>query len=322
MRLEFGDDLAGGRLALPDEPSEKLAIVGVSGSGKSYLAGRLAEEWMVAGRRVAVLDPVGVWFGLRTGADGDPDAGLPVRVYGGQRMDEQLPQPREAAERIALAQDWCAVYDLSAVPFETVHWWTAALLNHIGELGPRIQVPLHLILEEAPVFAPQTGSLSRFQRDCKAAVAQCARVYRNFGVGMTVITQRAAAVSKDVFTQCGTMLAMRVAAKLDRRALMDWCASNAPGIDLDKELEKLSVASAGHGVVWSPTWAPDVSGNCFRTLARSTYHPDPRRLAENRAVRLRTVQPGPPVRNCESLAEKLRRGAVRFLGLAQGSATV
>ena len=63
-------------------------------------------------------------------------------------------------------------------------------------------------VEEAPMLAPQTGSLSRCQRDCKAAMAQCARVYRNFGIGMTVVAQRASAISKDVLTQCGTVFAM------------------------------------------------------------------------------------------------------------------
>ena len=47
----------------------------------------------------------------------------------------------------------------------------------------------------------------------------------------------------------------------------------------------------GHGMVLSPTWGPDVSGKSFRTLPRTTYHPDPRRLAENRAVALKVIHP-------------------------------
>ena len=63
-------------------------------------------------------------------------------------------------------------------------------------------------------------------------------------VGMTVVAQRASAISKDVLTQCGTVFAMRIAAKLDRRALMDWCASNAADVDVDAALKKLSVMRA------------------------------------------------------------------------------
>src|SRR6266436_8648513 len=117
--------------------------------------------------------------------------------------------------------------------------------------------------------------------------AQCARVYRNFGIGMTVVTQRAAAVSKDVLTQCGTVFAMRLAAKLDRRALMDWSASNASGVDVDAALARLALAEPGHGVLLSPTWGgATVNGKSFRVLPRSTFHPDARRLNENRSVEL------------------------------------
>ena len=122
-------------LSLPVEPSEKLEIVGVSGSGKSYLAGRMAEQWMVAGARVVVLDPVGISWGLRTSFERDPSGGMPIRIYGGAKMDEQLPQPGEMARRVALGEDWSAVLDFSCMPFASVHWYAAQFLNALGALG-------------------------------------------------------------------------------------------------------------------------------------------------------------------------------------------
>jgi hypothetical protein len=280
-------------LSLSVEPSEKLAIVGVSGSGKSFLAGLMAEQWMIAGARVVVLDPVGIFFGLRTSFERDPTGGMPIRIYGGARMDEQLPQPEEMARRIASGADWSAVLDFSCMPFASVHWYAAEFLNALGALGPRIVAPMHLIVEETPIFAPQTGSLSKYQRDCRAAFAQCARVYRNFGVGMTFVTQRAAAVDKGILSQCGSIVALRVAARLDKRAVLDWMAQNAGDVDVPAALEKLSVAKPGHGMVWSPTWGGEsVGGRSFKVLPRATYHPDPRKLNENRSVELCP----PPVR--------------------------
>jgi len=322
MQLTFGEDTTGTPIALPPEPSEKAAIIGVSGSGKSYLAGRMVEGWMMAGRRVAVIDPVGIFWGLRTGFDGDPENGMPIKIYGGMRMDEQVPQPAEAARRMVLGEDWSAVFDLSVMPFSSVHWWCAEFLNALGAMGPRLVAPLHLIVEEAPVLIPQTGALSRYSRDCKAAFSQCARVYRNFGIGMTVVTQRVAVVSKDVLTQCGTVFAMRLAAKLDRRALMDWVASNAADVDVDAALKQLSVAQPGHGIVLSPTWGgAAVSGRSFKALSRSTYHPDPRRLAENRVVELRAMPESRIIGRqrtwVSSLGEKLGRAAVRVFGTQQ-----
>src|SRR6266404_8088614 len=199
--LVFGDDLAGGRLALPVEPSEKLAIVGLSGSGKSFLAARFVEEWLLSGTKVAVFDPIGIWFGLRTGYDGDPKKGFPVRIFGGQRMDEQLKEPRLAAQEFVASPD-SAVFDFSALPFASLHWWTAGFLNRVAELGPTVTRPMHFVFEESPMFCPQTGSLSRYQRDCRAAVSQFARVFRNFGIGGTFLTQRAASLDKTCLTQC------------------------------------------------------------------------------------------------------------------------
>jgi hypothetical protein len=315
VAIVFGEEETGARISLPVEPSEKLAIVGVSGSGKSYLAGRMAEQWMVAGARVVVLDPVGIFWGLRTSFERDSSGGMPIRIYGGARMDEQLPQPAEMARRFAVGEDWSAVLDFSCMPFASVHWYAAEFLNALGALGPRLVAPVHLIVEEAPVFAPQTGSLSRYQRDCRAAFAQCARVYRNFGIGMTVLTQRAAAVDKGILSQCGSIIALRVAARLDKRAVLDWMAQNAGEVDVPAALEKLSLAKPGHGMVWSPTWGGEsVNGRSFKVLPRQTFHPDPRRLNENRSAELchppvgmASTQP-----NIPSFWERLGEFAGRF----------
>src|SRR5258705_4388852 len=155
MPLVFGSDLVGGRLALPVEPSEKLAIVGLSGSGKSFLAARFVEEWLLAGTKVAVFDPIGIWFGLRTGYDGDPKKGFPIRIHGGQRMDEQLKEPRLAAQEFVASPD-SAVFDFSALPFESLHWWTAAFLNRLSELAPTITRPIPFAFADTPTFSPQS----------------------------------------------------------------------------------------------------------------------------------------------------------------------
>jgi len=49
---------------------ERLAIVGTSGSGKTYAAKGLVERLICQGARVCVVDPLGVWWGLRVGPDG------------------------------------------------------------------------------------------------------------------------------------------------------------------------------------------------------------------------------------------------------------
>lgn len=67
-------------LTLPREAvTETFAILAKRGVGKTYTASVLVEEMLKAGLPVVVVDPIGVWWGLRASADGQ-SAGLPIVV--------------------------------------------------------------------------------------------------------------------------------------------------------------------------------------------------------------------------------------------------
>ena len=69
-------------LVLPVEAvTETFAILAKRGAGKTYTAAVLVEEMMSAGLPVVIIDPVGVWWGLRSSADGTAE-GLPVVIFG------------------------------------------------------------------------------------------------------------------------------------------------------------------------------------------------------------------------------------------------
>ena len=63
-----------------------------------------------------------------------------------------------------------------------------------------------------------------------------------------------------------------------------------------------------NGLVLSPTWGPDVSGKGLKALPRTTYHPDPRRLAENRAVVLKAMPPNKGTESARSAWNKVWDG--------------
>jgi DNA helicase HerA-like ATPase len=72
---------------LPTEAlDDRIAIVGTAGSGKTYAAKGFVERLLESGARVAIVDPVGVWWGLRASADGSAP-GYPVVVFGGRHAD-------------------------------------------------------------------------------------------------------------------------------------------------------------------------------------------------------------------------------------------
>ncbi|MCU0548697.1 MAG: ATP-binding protein [Leptolyngbya sp. Prado105] len=78
--------------------TQKFAFVGSNGSGKSYAATKLGEEMLKTGVQIIVIDPVGIWHGLRRTADGTPSA-FNVLVFGGLHGD--LPLTSSMAKAIA-----------------------------------------------------------------------------------------------------------------------------------------------------------------------------------------------------------------------------
>ncbi|HEX9648385.1 MAG TPA: DUF87 domain-containing protein, partial [Alphaproteobacteria bacterium] len=66
-----------------------VAILGRTGSGKSYVAKGWVERLLRLGRRVCVIDPTSVWWGLKSSADGKAP-GFPVAVLGGDHADIAL----------------------------------------------------------------------------------------------------------------------------------------------------------------------------------------------------------------------------------------
>jgi hypothetical protein len=157
---------------------------------------------------------------------------------------------------------------------EEMHDWVGAYAEALMSPGIVPFEPCHVVLEEAPVLVPQSGSYSKNQRRCKAALAHLWRVGRNRGYGGTVIAQRAAAVDKNLLTQSGTLLLMRLAAQIDRKAITEWIANNAANSSKYMEmLPSLSELPNGVGWLWSPGW-----GQTFTKVLvseRTTFHPGP-----------------------------------------------
>jgi len=74
--------------------------------------------------------------------------------------------------------------------------------------------PLFLVIEEAHNFAPQQG-----QATCSRILKNIASEGRKFGLGLCVVTQRAARIDKSVLSQCNTQLILQVTNPLDLKAI-------------------------------------------------------------------------------------------------------
>ncbi len=74
--------------------------------------------------------------------------------------------------------------------------------------------PLFLVIEEAHNFAPQQGTAT-----CSRILKNIASEGRKFGLGLCVVTQRAARIDKSVLSQCNTQLILQVTNPLDLKAI-------------------------------------------------------------------------------------------------------
>jgi len=173
-------------LVLPVEAvTETFAILAKRGAGKTYTAAVLVEEMMSAGLPVVIIDPVGVWWGLRSSADGTAE-GLPVVIFGGDHAD--LPLAETAGELLAdlvVDERVPAVLDLSTLSKSAARRF---MTDSAERLYHRNRDPLHLVLDEADAFAPQRTDPGG-QR-LLGAIEDLVRRGRARGIGLTMISQR------------------------------------------------------------------------------------------------------------------------------------
>ncbi len=240
----------GSGLVLPVEAvTETFAILAKRGAGKTYTAAVLVEEMMGAGLPVVIVDPVGVWWGLRSSADGTAD-GLPVVIFGGDHAD--LPLAETAGELFAdlvVDERVPAVLDLSALSKSAGRRF---MTDFAERLYHRNRDPLHLVLDEADAFAPQRTDPGG-QR-LLGAIEDLVRRGRARGLGVTLITQRPAVLNKDVLTQAEVLIALRMTGPRDVAAIDEWVRLHAEedqATELKRSLPSLPVGTAW---VWSPGW--------------------------------------------------------------------
>jgi hypothetical protein len=122
------------------------------------------------------------------------------------------------------------------------------LTDFFQTLDQKNSQPLHLVLDEAHMMAPQKplGEMQRLTHWTSELVSGG----RGMGFRIILLSQRPARLNKDVLTQCETLVAMRMTGIQDRDAVKSWIHDQA-----DMETGKEIVASLtglqnGEGWVW------------------------------------------------------------------------
>jgi uncharacterized protein (UPF0335 family) len=234
---------------IPDAALDSdIAILGRKGGGKTITAKGIVERLLTKGRRVMVLDPLGVWAGLRTSADGKA-AGFPIAIFGGAHADMPLETSAAAAIAGILARENLpAVIDLSDLSKTAQNSFLHRFLHELRRVNTEA---LTIVLEEADVFAPQ-NPMGDDSKALHGEIDWIARRGRSRGFRLITITQRPARLSKDVLTQAATLIVHKLPAPQDRDAVKAWVEGNGDRDQARKVVDSLAGLETGQAWVWAP----------------------------------------------------------------------
>jgi hypothetical protein len=183
-----------------DSVTHNTALLGVTGSGKSYLAFHLIEAYLNAGIKVLILDLTRQhWQFLQ----GHVPSALtsPSDVAGWLAGESKLAIHQFANAAAGFPK---ATADFAEKCFE----WLQA--NTQLRAGIDVPARLCIVLEEAHSLIPEWNQVA--QQSDPQHVNRAARVMlqgRKFGMGCLLISQRTANVTKTVLNQCNTIFALR-----------------------------------------------------------------------------------------------------------------
>jgi hypothetical protein len=228
---------------IPDEAlNSHIGILGKTGSGKTYTAKGLVERLLRLKRHVVIVDPTGAWYGLRTGFD--------VPIFGGRHGDVEISDKAgEAVAAVIVEQRTSAIVDLSLMSGAGQQRFMRGFAHRLRAkpLGA-----LYLVIDEADEFLPQ--NVPHDQTNAFGDLKWMVRRGRLSGFRVMMITQRPAEIAKAVLTQIETLIAHRLTAPQDRKAIEEWVKGHHDPAEARDVLN--SLASLPKGEAW--VWAPDL----------------------------------------------------------------
>lgn len=223
------------------------AILAKKRVGKSYTSDLQAEELLEAGQHIVIIDPTGAHWGLRSSADG-MHPGYPIAILGGDHADVPLEPTAGTEVADAIVGDrFSAILDLSHMEIGEANRFVGDFLRRLYRLN---RLPLHVFIDEADAFAPQTMQGDEM-RTC-GAVNTAVRRGGIKGIGVTLITQRPAVLSKSVLSQVDMLTCLRIHHNADLDQVKKWVGVHAKGSTASEMIDSLPSLRKGEAWVWNP----------------------------------------------------------------------
>ena len=255
-------------LSLPLEiATESTAILARKGAGKSYLARLMTEQLLKAKLQVVIVDPKGDWHGIRSSADGN-GPGFPIVILGGEHGDIPLePTAGELTAKFIIENRLNVLIDLSDFRKHEVATFMAFFLETLYRIKAKEQyrTPMTLIVDEADAIAPQNPKGNRqsgvFDNSARmlGAAEDIVRRGRQRGMGIVLVTQRAAVLNKNVLTQTSVLMLLCTTGSQDIDAVDAWIKKHGQPKERAEVMDSIASLQRGQAWIWAPGW-PDENG--------------------------------------------------------------
>ena len=229
------------------------AIIGQRGSGKSYFAGVVVEELLRNNYRAVVIDPMGIYYTLRERYD--------VEVFDASELKDVF---ENDFNFVLPGRGQAIVYDFSKIEYQfDIIRIAAKIMRFIFAENTK---PLLVVIDESDMFAPQ--AVQREYRMSLDALENLCRRGRIKGIGVQLITQRAAVLNKNVLTQADIYFFFRVTHPRDVDVAID--IIRPPKSEANNIRRFLPALKLGHCIVFYPSMR---IFKAIRVRERYTSHP-------------------------------------------------
>lgn len=229
--------------------TQKLAWLGTTGSGKTYGASKLAEEMWNEKAQFIVLDPVGVWYGLRLAEDGKKPSSINIPIFGGLHGDIPLePTAGSLIADLVVDKNLSCIIDVSQFESDADKTrFSEAFATRFYFLKKSLPGAVHLFIEECQEFVPQNPQ--KGEERMLHAFIRMQKLGRNFGIGSSYITQRPQEVNKKALNMAQNLFVFRNTGTHERAAIEKWIQDKSLDESIANDLPKIETGTCH---IWSP----------------------------------------------------------------------
>jgi hypothetical protein len=226
------------------------AIIGTSDAGKTWTAKWGVEELLRQRRHTLIWDPLGVWYGLRSSADGK-GPGFDIPIFGGPHGDVPItPADGAAIARIITDQRVSAIIDVSHITNgPDQRRFGRDLVAQLRRRRDRSN--FHFVVDEADELVPE-----KTRDDVGFALQEdmlwIAKKGRASGWVQTLITQRTADIAKSSLSMSQTIIAHQLVSPQDQKPFLDWVKTKGSKAELAEIESRLASLQRGERYLYSP----------------------------------------------------------------------